>query len=148
MRDAGCGTRRAMQTATAPRVHLASRRPTAPASHAPPPAPRERPALRFAALLHRRENLGAALSPWIELVRREAVLPRFRCLVALPVETERSPQLEVRLDQPGAERDRLPEERLCILEHVALEVHQAKIEVRVQRSLLVVVEANRARQVL
>src|SRR5438874_3709273 len=52
------------------------------------------------------------------------------------------------LDEIRSERDGFLEERLRVLEHVALEVHQSKIEVRVQRCLLVVVETDRARQML
>src|SRR5437763_12151165 len=80
------------------------RRRTRPVSRVP------RPALGLAALLHRRQYLGAALSPWIELVRREAALPRLQCLVALTVEPERASQLEVCLDQPRPKCDRLSEE--------------------------------------
>src|SRR6478672_11190410 len=105
-------------------------------------------ALGFSSLLHRREDIGASLSPWIELVRGEAAPPCLDRLVPLTVEPQCAPQLEVRFDQAGPQRDGLPKECLRVLEHVALEVHESEIEMCVERSLLVVVEADRARQVL
>ena len=118
-----------------------------PSTARPPATRRIAVPCRRASRLDRRQHLRAALAPRIELVRR-ARLPRLDRLVALAVEPVRAPELVVRLDQIRAERERLLEEGLRVLEHVPLEVHQSKIEVRVQRRLLVVVEPNRPREVL
>src|SRR5437762_9446951 len=77
--------------------------------------------------LHRLQRLRAPFPPRIELVRGVSVLPGLLRLVLLSVEPECPAQLVVRLDEIRSERDGFLEERLRVLEHVALEVHQSKI---------------------
>ena len=84
----------------------------------------------------------------LNLFAAYACLPRLHRFVALAVEPIRPTELVMRLDQIRAERERLLKEGLRVLEHVALEVHEPQIEMRVQRRLLVVVETDRPRQVL
>src|SRR3954467_5216980 len=93
--------------------------------------------LRLSALLHGLQHLGATLSPRVELVRREPVAPRLHRFLALAVEPVGAPELVVRFDQVRSEHERLLKEGLRVLEHVTLEIHQAEIEVRVQRRLAV-----------
>src|SRR4051812_32290608 len=104
-------------------------------AHAPHPPPHaHRP--RLPPPPHHLQHFRAPLAPWIELVLREPALPCVDGLGVLPIEPQRAPQLVICLDQIWAERDRLLEERLRILEHVTLEIHETQIEVRIERRLL------------
>src|SRR5436190_21725951 len=148
-REPGAASTNSEKTASRRSAHVIVRcRRAAPGSRLgsrlPPPASR----LRFSPLLYRLRRLGAALSPRIELVRGIAVLPRLPRFVLLPVEPVRASQLAVRFYEIRAERQRLLEEGLGILEHVPLEVHEPEVEARVRRRLLVVIETDGARQVL
>src|SRR5665213_2981140 len=86
--------------------------------------------------------------PRIELVGREPVTPHLLRLFALAIEPERAAQLVVRLDEIRPERERLPEECLRVLVHLALAVHESEIEVRIERRLAIVVESYRLREML
>src|SRR5688500_8799055 len=97
--------------------------------------PRER-----ASTLDVLEHLSAALPPWIELVRAMPIAPRIHRRLLLPIEPERAAELEVRLDEIRTDLQRLLEEGLRILVHLALEIHETEVEVRVQGRFPVVVE--------
>src|SRR5690348_11732289 len=113
---------------------------------------RRRRALRAsrgrASLLDVLEHLAATLAPWIELVGGQSGAPRLERVVALVVEPEDATQLVVGLDEVRAERQRLAKERLGVLVHLSLRIHQTEIEVRVQGGLAVVVQADGLGQVL
>src|SRR3954470_15621675 len=101
-----------------------------------------RGSLRLSSRFDRHQDLGAPFPPRIELVGGVTSLPRLERLVALAIEPIGAPKLVIRLDQVRAQRNGLLEERLRVLEHVPLEIHQSEIEVRVQRRLSIVVEAD------
>src|SRR5262245_58633379 len=103
---------------------------------------------RLLALGDKLQHFLTLLAPGIELVGLETVLPRGPGLVLIAAEPLRAPQLVIRLDQVGPELDRLLEERLRVLVHLALQVHEPEIKVRVQRRLLVVVQPDGFGQVL
>src|SRR5947209_869666 len=105
-------------------------------------------ARRLLPLLHQRERLLALLAPGIELVRLEARLPRLLRLRLVTREPVRAAQLVMGLDQVRPELQRLLQKGLGVLVHLPLQVHEAEIEVGVQRGLLVVVESDRLGQVL
>src|SRR5579872_158578 len=102
----------------------------------------------FAAGGNRFQHLRAALPPWVELVRRVPRAPRLERTVRRAAEPPCAAELVVRFNEVRAECQRLLEERLCVLIHLALEIDEPEIEVRVERGFLVVVETNRLRQML
>src|SRR5262249_28797832 len=104
--------------------------------------------LRLSAVGDGLHHFRAAFSPRVELVRRESRLPRLDSFVSLAVEPIRAAELVVGFDEVRPERDGLLEKGLGILEHVPFEIHQAQVEVRVERGLSVVAEPDGARQVL
>jgi hypothetical protein len=69
-------------------------------------------------------------------------------MVPFAGEPLRATQLEVGLNEVGPELQRLPEEGLRVLEHLPLEVDKSQVEVRVQRGLAIVVQADGLGQVL
>src|SRR6266480_1565311 len=95
-----------------------------------------------------RPRCAAALAPGIELVRLEAVFPRSFRLVLIAGEPIGAPQLVIRLDQVRPELERLLEEGLGVLVHLALQVDEPEIEVGVERGLLVVIEPDGLREML
>src|SRR5690348_2056301 len=107
-----------------------------------PAAMRGLGARRRLPLTRLRQCLLALLAPRIELVRLEPRFPGLLPLFLIACEPVRAPQLVVGLDQIRPELERLLEERLGILVHLALQIHEAQIEVGVERSLLVVAEPD------
>src|SRR5262245_60126674 len=103
---------------------------------------------RLLALGDKLQHFLALLAPGIELVGLETVLPRGLGLVLIATEPVRAPQLVIRLDQIRTQRERLLEKRFGILIHLALQVHEPEIKVRIQRRLFVVVQPNRLGEVL
>src|SRR6476659_10296245 len=94
------------------------------------------------------EHFGAALSPWIELVRRRTGAPSLLRVVLLASQPVRATEPEVRLDEIRAQRQALAKEGLRVVVHLALEVHQSQVVMCVERRLRVVVEPDGLRQVL
>src|SRR5690606_25311387 len=92
-------------------------------------------------------ELGAAPAPRGEPVGG-ALGPAAARGVAVAGEPLGAPELRVRLDQVGAELERLPEERLRVLVHLAVEVDEAEVVVGVERGLAVVVEPDDPGEVL
>src|SRR2546422_7602665 len=116
-----------------------------------PPAPPARGGLGARPLLSlkgERERLLTLLAPGVELVGLEALLPRRLGLRRVAGEPVGPAQLVVGLDQVGPELERLLEEGLRVLVHLALQVHEPEVEVSVQGGLLVVVQADRLREML
>src|SRR5207245_4945459 len=115
------------------------------------PARTERGALgarRLPSLEHELQGVLTLLAPGVELVRLEPLFPDLLRLGRFAPEPVGPAQLVVGLDEVGAELERLLEEGLRVLVHLALQVDEAEVEVRVQRRLLVVVEADRLGEVL
>src|SRR5262249_18197221 len=145
---AGRGTSRRRWSGRGGAWGCGARAPAAPRARRRARAPLGARARGGTAGLDRLEHLAAPLPPWIELVGGEPIAPRLLRVLLLVVEPERAPELVVGLDEIGPERERLPEEGLRVLEHLALGVREPEVEVRVERRLAVVVEADRLRQVL
>src|SRR5882724_951728 len=96
-------------------------RPTAPSGARPPAAARglrEQTARDLTSGDGHVQHFLAALGPRVELVGLVAIGPALQRLLLLSREPEGAPQLEVRLDQVGTQREGLSEERLGILEHL------------------------------
>src|SRR5687768_14068432 len=111
-----------------------------PARDAHPPDSRR--SVRLAARLYPREHLGTTLSPWIELVRRRTRAPSLARRIRLAGEPVGASQLVRRLEKVRAEREALSKECLRVLVHLALEIHEPEIVVRVQRRLRIVVQPD------
>src|SRR2546427_1712697 len=105
-------------------------------------------ARRLLSLENQRQRVLTLLAPGVELVRLESLFPRLLRPILIARKPVGASQLVVGLDQVRAQLEGLLEKRLRVLEHLALQVDEPKVEVGVQRRLLVVVEADRLRKVL
>src|SRR5690606_39287649 len=90
--------------------------------------------------------LAAPLSPCIELVGREPAAPRLTGTIRITCEPGGPAKFVIRLDQIRAEGDGSRKEPTRVVEHLSVQVHQPKIEVRVECRLPVIVQLNRARE--
>src|SRR5207248_9483305 len=89
--------------------------------------------------------------PYTTLFRSVRFLARFPGafrLLFVAREPVGAPQLVIRLDEIGPELERLLEKGLSVFVHLALQVDEPEVEVRVQGRLLVVVESDRLGKVL
>src|SRR5918999_6376830 len=94
------------------------------------------------------EHFLATLGPGIELVGLVSVAPRAARALLVAREPLRAAHVVVGLDQVRTQGQGLPKEDLRVLVHLALEVHQSKIIVGVERGLTVVVEPDRLGEML
>src|SRR5207248_4308292 len=95
-------------------------------------------ARRLLPLERQLERLLTLLAPGVELVRFLTRFPGAFRLLFVAREPVGAPQLVIRLDEIGPELERLLEKGLSVFVHLALQVDEPEVEVRVQGRLLVV----------
>src|SRR5215217_1884345 len=76
------------------------------------------------------QHSGAALPPWIELVRLRPLAPRVTGASGVTSEPSSPAELVVRLHEIRPQGNGLLEEYLRVVEHLALEVEQSEVVVR------------------
>src|SRR5204863_5171508 len=103
---------------------------------------------RLLALSDKLQHFLTLPAPGIELVGLESILPRAFGLVLIAGVPVRAPQLVIRLDQVRPQLERFLEEGLRVLIHLALQVHESEIIVRIQRSIIDFITPERTRALL